>query len=479
LEKTNEIKVAKGRKYTVDITGLNHEGQGVGRIARFTVFIEGAIPGERVEAEIAMVKSNYCTASIARIIIASDSRVESFCGVYGDCGGCSLQHIDYSRQLELKTGIVKDALQRIGKIDISNIVIHDTVGMSKPLHYRNKAQYPVGPNYRSCTEKPGSGASGSDTEIVPAAIGFYSRMSHDIVDFRECAIHDKACDIVKEAVREFIKRHARELSIYDEATGEGLIRHIAVRVGSKFGEVMAIIVINGRSLPRSDVLIRLLLKKVPRLKSVFLNINMEKSNIIFGEKFIRLYGQAYIEDHIGKYVFRLSPASFYQVNPERMEYLYNKAIEYAGLTGTETVADIYCGIGTITLLLAEKAMKVYGIEVSEDAVKDARLNASLNEVTNVEFICAEAEAGLEQLKEQLDVIVLDPPRKGCAPELLNAAAGMMPEKIIYISCNPSTLARDLAILQEKGFRAVEVQPVDMFPHTAHVEVCCLLCRRRS
>ncbi len=525
--------VKKGRRYTVDITGLNHEGQGVGRIGGgcsgdvssggnvrgsggsdsngLAVFVAGVIPGERVRIEIDEIKGNYATGRLLEILLPSASRRQPFCPVFDQCGGCRLQHIDYDLQLDLKTALVAGDLRRIGKIGKAGIgdaadkpVIHRTIGMKKPLHYRNKAQYPVQ-----------AGPTG-------IKIGFYASKTHEVIDFKECAIQDKPCDRIKEIVREFIIRNVSKvgsvsscnastgsvssgngLSIYDEKSGEGLLRHVVVRTGIANGEVMVIIVINGRSLPLSDILVKTLIKGVPAIKSIFLNINTGRTNVIYGDKFVRIYGQNYINDNIGEYIFRISPDSFFQVNPRQTRVLYDKVLEYAGLTGNETVVDVYCGIGTIAIYLAEKCSRVYGIELSEAAIKDARQNASLNGVDNVEFIAGDAAAALVDLKSrldaasgdrendieinkakemagsQVDVIILDPPRKGCDKELLDTVSAMAPTKIIYVSCNPSTLSRDLNYLGSQGYAVCEVQPVDMFPHTQHVETCVLITRNEK
>jgi 23S rRNA (uracil1939-C5)-methyltransferase len=449
--------IIKDKKYIVEISGMNHEGQGVGRIENFAVFIDGAIIEETVEVKIIILKKNYAVGKLIRVIKPSEKRITPFCPAYEKCGGCSLQHMNYKAQLDFKTNMVKDNIKRIGKLE--DVVIHDTLGMEKAQYYRNKAQFPVG----TVNGKP--------------SIGFYAGRTHDIIDNTACGIQHDISDKVREIAREFILETG--ISAYSEIAGTGLIRHIVVRTGFKTGEVMVIVVINGNELPYKDRLIELLCERIDGLKSIMLNINTKNTNVIMGDKNIRIFGEDTISDYIGKYRFKISPRSFYQVNPLQTEVLYNKAMEYAQLTGKETVFDLYCGIGTISLFLSEKAKKVYGVEVVDDAIIDARENATLNGVGNAEFIVGEAEKVIPEMYQQgirADVVVVDPPRKGCDEVLLKTLVEMQPERIVYVSCNPSTLARDLNYLDNKGYKAVEVQPVDMFPHTAHVETIVLITR---
>jgi len=449
--------IKKNSDYIVEITGMNHEGQGVGRIDNFAVFVEGATTGELVEIKLIKVAKNYGVGKLLKILRPSPSRTSPFCSAYKRCGGCSLQHIDYKAQLEYKTDLVRETVRRIGKLE--DVLVHDTIGMERALNYRNKAQYPV---------------ASVKGEVV---IGFYAKRSHDVIPSDECGIQDKTSNRVREIVRDFIIKNG--ISVYDETKGEGLVRHLMTRKGFRTGEVMVVIVINGKGLPEKQKLVEALTSNIKEVKSIMLNINTKNTNVILGEKNIKIYGSDTITDYIGKFKFDISPLSFFQVNPVQTEVLYNKALEYAGLTGKETVFDLYCGIGTISLFLSEKAKKVYGVEVVEAAVLDARKNARLNGVTNVEFMVGEAEKVVPDIYSRgvtADVVVVDPPRKGCDASLLETLVNMRPERIVYVSCNPSTLARDLGYLAEKGYRAVEVQPVDMFPHTAHVESCVLITR---
>ena len=441
--------------YTVDITGMNHEGQGVGRIENFTVFVDGAIEGETVEVKIVLVKKSYAVGKLKRIIKPSANRIPPFCPAFKKCGGCSLQHMNYKAQLDFKTNLVRENIKRIGKLD--DVIINETLGMEQAQFYRNKAQFPVG----VVNGKP--------------SIGFYASRSHDVIDNTACGIQHEISDQVRGIVREFILE--KGISAYSEQTGTGLVRHIVVRTGFKTGEVMVVVVINGKDLPHKERLIQLLSEGIEGLKSIILNINTKNTNVIMGDKNIRIFGQDTITDYIGRFQFKISPLSFYQVNPLQTEVLYSKALEYAKLTGNETVFDLYCGIGTISLFLSEKAKKVYGVEVVEDAVIDARENAALNGVGNAEFIVGEAEKVIPEMYRHgisADVVVVDPPRKGCDEVLLKTLVDMQPGRIVYVSCNPSTLARDLNYLDRNGYKAVEAQPVDMFPHTAHVEVIILL-----
>jgi 23S rRNA (uracil1939-C5)-methyltransferase len=444
----NDIK--KNKDYTVEIAGMTHEGQGVGRIDNFTIFVDGAITGELVEIKLIKVTKSYGVGKLLNILRPSADRVEPFCSSYKRCGGCSLQHMDYNAQLKYKTNLVRETIKRIGKL--GNVLVHDTIGMQEAFNYRNKAQYPV---------------AAINSEVV---IGFYAKRSHDVVHSDECRVQDELSDRVRNIVKGFILEN--KISVYDETTRKGLIRHVMTRKGFKTGEVMVVLVINGEDVPKRQELVDALISNVKNIKSVVLNVNTTNTNVIMGERNITIYGSDSIADFIGKYKFNISPLSFFQVNPLQTEILYNKALEYAGLTGSETVFDLYCGIGTIALFLSEKAKKVYGVEVVEAAVADARKNAENNGVTNVEFIAGEAEKVIPDVYSKgirADVVVVDPPRKGCDEDLLKTLVDMQPERIVYVSCNPATLARDLNYLDERGFKALEVQPMDMFPWTAHVE----------
>lgn len=449
------VPVKKNEIYKLEIGGMTHEGQGVGRIDNFTVFVDGALKGEEVEIKVIKVNKSYAVGKLLKVIKVSPDRIEPPCGVYNRCGGCSLQHMSEKAALRFKTELVIESINRIGKLQ--DVKVNNTIGMQKPLNYRNKAQYPVGRH---------------NDELK---VGFYAKKSHDIVDSPLCMIQHSISDKAKLIVKDFLRKN--NISVYDETTGKGLVRHVMTRTGFNTGEVMVVLVLNGKSLPGQDKLVKLLTEEIPEIKSIVLNVNTANTNVILGSKNIVIYGEETIMDFIGKFKFRISPLSFFQVNPIQTEVLYNKALEYAGLTGQETVFDLYCGIGTISLFLSERAKKVYGVEVVEEAVKDAIVNAKLNGVDNVEFMVGEAERIIPDMYQRgikADVVVVDPPRKGCDEVLLETLVSMEPQRIVYVSCNPATLARDLGFLAERGFKVLEVQPVDMFPWTAHVECVVLL-----
>lgn len=452
-----EAPIVKNQNYIMVVSSFGSDGEGVGRINGFTVFVPGAIKGEKVEVRIVKVNKSFAYGKLVMIIEASPARVEPFCESYKYCGGCILQHMSYNRQLEFKAEKVEEALKRIGRIE--NAVVHDTIGMDDAFAYRNKAQFPVG-----------------QADGLPQ-IGFYYPRSHRVVDLPECGIQHEMCNVVMDVMRNVIKEN--EIPVYDEATCEGVIRHIVVRVGYRTGDVMVVVATNGKSLPGREIIVGALKERITGLKSVVQNINDKDTNVILGKENVTLYGTDTIEDYIGEFRFKVSPLSFLQVNPRQTETLYGKALEYAGLKGHETVFDLYCGIGTISLFLCRKAYRVYGVESVPEAVEDARENARINGIENVEFVVGQAERVVSELYGRgikADVVVVDPPRKGCDEELLRTVAEMGVERVVYVSCNPATLARDLGYLQERGYRVVEVQPVDMFPHTGHVETVVLMSR---
>jgi 23S rRNA (uracil1939-C5)-methyltransferase len=519
--------------YDVDISDVNQEGQGIGRINGFVVFVGGVLPGEKVKIEITKLDKSYATGRIIKIIKSSIDRIEPFCNSYRKCGGCGFQHMSYEAQLKWKKSIVENALKRIGGLGgrdgqgekgeqgglggQGEIEVNNTIGMAVPFKYRNKAQFPVG--YLSKTQEAGklgtlsieeaarTGASGNTTEAITA--GFYSARSHDIIDIGVCGIHDDYANKVKDIVKEFLNE--KRITVYSEKTGKGLVRHIVTRTGTVTDEVMVVLVINGNEFPSMNELISRLCQELPIIKSIVLNVNTRKTNVIFGDKNIIVYGDGYITDYIDKYKFKLSPLSFYQVNHMQAEVLYAKTLEYAGLTGTETVFDLYCGVGTISLYVSQQAKKVYGVEVVGAAIADAKANAKANGINNVEFIEGKAEEVIPRLYKKgitADVVIVDPPRKGCDQHLLDTILKMVPTRIIYVSCNPTTLARDLKYLcangksketreEEPGVPEVgkvagaetgsryptytiqEVQPVDMFPWTGHVETVVLLTHKKA
>ncbi len=447
--------VRTGGTYTLDIQRMGDGGEGVGRIEGLAVFVDNALPGDRVEIKVTQVKRNFARGRIKKVVQQSEQRVEAKCPAALECGGCQIQHMDYGWQLMHKQQKVADALQRIS--GLVGVTVHPVLGMKDPWRYRNKAQYPVG-----------RGEEGIVT-------GFYARQSHDIIDIDDCAIqHGINNKVVKE-----IKEHMKEYGIepYDEKTHQGTIRHILTRIGFATGEIMVVIVAACRYFPGKDALVERLKGTINNIMSIVLNVNDRRTNVILGQECITLWGQDYITDIMDNLKFRISPLSFFQVNPSQTLVLYRKALEYAGLKGGEIVVDAYCGTGSISLFLAGQAAKVYGIEVVEAAVEDARANAVINGIQNAEFITGLAEEVMPRLYREgirPHAVVLDPPRKGCEQALLDAVVSMQPGRVVYVSCNPATLARDLKYLDGRGYKTVEVQPVDMFPHTAHVETVVLM-----
>jgi 23S rRNA (uracil1939-C5)-methyltransferase len=434
---------------------MGHEGEGVGRINGMAVFVKGALKGEKVLVEIEEIHKDYLKGKAVRILKESSQRVKPPCPYTGECGGCTLQHLSYEGQLEYKRQKVKDNLERIGKIYTK---VHDVIGMVNPLNYRNKGQFVIG-------EVGGKKVT-----------GFFSLHSHQIVPVDYCMIQHPSSNKVAEVAREWLNE-CDEIKAYDRKTGKGLVRHVVPRVAFKTGEIMAIIVINGDDIPCKRDLIKRLKEEVKGVKSVILNINRKRGKAVLGEKNIVIYGKSHIEDYIGDLKFEISPLSFFQVNPHQTEVLYEKVMEYADLTGKEVVLDLYSGIGTISLFAAKKASFVYGIESVKEAVEYAVKNAKANGIENVEFIWGKAEEELSKLLDRgikAEVVILDPPREGCDKNVIKAIAEMNPQKVVYVSCNPSTLARDLRYLADVGYTTLEVQPVDMFPYTHHVESIALV-----
>lgn len=446
--------VEKGKVYTADIIDLGTDGEGIGKINGFTVFVAGAAPEEKVRVRINKVKKNFCFGELEEIVESSPYRVEPVCQCAGECGGCTLEHIKYEKQLEIKQKRVKDVLERIG--GLKNVCVLKTAGMENPYFYRNKMQFPV------------AKINGK------AQFGFYSVKSHKIVPFEKCYIADERNDAIAKAVKEYIDEC--NISVYDRAVYKGLIRHVVTRIGHKSSEIMVMIVINGKTLPKKEILLEKLLK-IDGMKTVVINENTEKTSLITGRKNTAVYGNGYISDYIGNIKFDISAASFYQVNSVQTEKLYSHAVEAAQLSGSETVLDIYCGIGTISLFMAQKAKKVIGVEIVEEAIKDAKHNAQINGIKNTEFIVGSAEDIIPKIYDKgikADVVVIDPPRKGCDNVVLDTIVKMQPKKIVYVSCEPSTFARDLKILCQNGYKMGDVQPVDQFCHSMNVEaVCCL------
>lgn len=463
------LPVSKNEETVIDIIGMNHDGEGVGRANGYTLFVQGALPGETVRVRVMKTKKQYGYAKLLEIVKASPDRVSAPCPIYDQCGGCQIQHMSYAGQLAWKRQLVVDNLQRIGKLNVlvegaegaeqQGIRILPTMGMDEPWRYRNKAQVPIG---------------AAEGGLVG---GFYAKGSHRIIDMDTCLIQHEHNDEVVAKVKE-IGSHLG-ISAYNEETGRGLLRHVVVKKAFRTGEMMLVLVTNGRDIPHKDAWIGSIREAIPHVASICQNVNKKQTNVIFGDETRVLWGRDVIYDYIGDVQFAISARSFYQVNPVQTEVLYGKTVEYAGLSGKETVIDAYCGIGTISLFLAQHADQVYGVEIVPEAIEDARSNAMLNDMKNVKFEVGASEDVIPRWKEQgieADVIVVDPPRKGCDPRLLDTILEMKPERVVYVSCNPSTLARDLRVLEDGGYRTVEVTPVDMFPHTVHVESVAVLVR---
>ena len=448
-----EIPVKAGGTVELSVERLGVHAEGVARAEGFTVFVPGALPGERVRARVGVVKKAYASAVLTEILEASPERREPRCPVYAACGGCQLQHLSYEAQLPEKRRQVEDAVRHIGGLD--GVEICPTIG-GEPWGYRNKMQFPVG-------------HVGGKTRI-----GCFAQGSHEIVDTDMCHIQHQTNNELMNAMREAVQKLG--IPVYDEDRHTGLLRHIVGRVGAN-GDAMAVVVTAKRELPQAKALVKFLRARVPRLASVHQNIQTYRNNVILGRETKLLWGKPTIHDVIGPLTFQVSPRSFFQVNTAQAEMLYKKALEFANLGGGETVIDAYCGTGTITLFLARKARKAYGIEVVPPAILDARKNARANHIRNAEFIVGDAADVMPRLYREgvrPDVVVTDPPRAGCTPVVLETFARMNPSRIVYVSCNPATLARDLAILDGLGYRSEKIQPVDMFPMTSHVESVALL-----
>ncbi|OON94122.1 MAG: 23S rRNA (uracil-5-)-methyltransferase RumA [Epulopiscium sp. Nele67-Bin001] len=441
----------KNQDYTLEVIDINNDGAGVGKYNNFTVFIPNCVNGDVVDAKIIKVKKSYAIGKLINIVTPSPLRTNELCVQASKCGGCQLQHINYDAQLEFKQKRVRDCMERIAKI--KNIPVLPTIGMQNPSNYRNKAQYPI-----------------KNVDGV-VQIGFFAKKSHRIVESNECIIQDARNAKIVEVIRLFLLE--QNISIYDEMSHKGLVRHLLIKSSFHLNQIMVCLVINGKKLPKSDLLVKQLCE-IDGVCSIVINHNTNKGNVVLGDKVCVLYGKDFIEDKISELVFKISPLSFFQVNPTQTEILYNKVLEFANLAGDEIILDLYCGIGTISLFLAKAAKKVYGVEVVSMAIDNAIENAKINGIDNAEFILGKAEDAVPDIKA--DVVVVDPPRKGCDESVLKSIVQLSPNKIIYVSCDPATLARDVAFLDENGYNVDIVQPIDMFPHTTHVETVVLLSR---
>ena len=481
----------KDDQVTIEIEDIGTDGAGIGKADGYTLFVKDAVIGDIIKAKVIKAKKTYGYARLMEIITPSKDRVEPVCPVARQCGGCQIQQMSYSAQLKYKQKLVRDNLARIG--GITDCEVLPVIGMENPFNYRNKAQYPVGRN--------------KDGKVV---IGFYAGRTHSTVDYTQCAIGAPENAQILEKIRIFINEN--NISVYDEQSHKGLIRHILIRTGKHTGQIMVCLIINGKTLPHADKLADCL-KDISGMSSIMININKERTNVILGSECSVIWGNSYIEDSICGIMFRISPLSFFQVNPVQTEKLYRKALEYAELTGNETVWDLYCGIGTISLLMATKARKVYGVEIVPQAIEDAKNNALRNSLNNVEFFVGKAEEVVPRIYDEdmkkaenepvdskenskensglpdsasdesvmrinPDVVVVDPPRKGCDETLLDTIVKMNPKRIVYVSCDSATLARDLKYLVANGYEIARVQPVDQFAHTVHVETVVLLSHKK-
>ena len=454
----------KNDELILKIEDMGVDGAGIGKADGMTFFVKDAVIGEVVRAKVMKLKKTYGYARLMELLEASPDRVEPKCPYYRQCGGCQIQALSYEKQLEFKERKVRNNLERIG--GFSEIPMEPIVGMEESYHYRNKAQFPVG------TDKDG--------HIVT---GFYAGRTHTIIPNRDCALGLPVNREILDIVIDFMEKY--HVSAYDEKTGKGLVRHVLIRCGFTSQEKMVCLVINGKSLPHSEKLVEAL-REIDGMTSISINCNTGRTNVILGRKTIVLWGQEYITDQIGEISYEISPVSFYQVNPVQTEKLYGLALEYADLHGEETVWDLYCGIGTISLFLAQKAKQVYGVEIIPQAIENAKRNAGKNGIENAEFFVGKSEEVLPEFYEKeaaagrkahADVIVVDPPRKGCDEKLLETIVKMAPDRVVYVSCDSATLARDLKILCEQGYELKRARAVDQFCHTVHTEAVCLLERK--
>lgn len=447
------VNIKKNDDMNLKIDDFTVEGSAVGHYDGVAVFVRGAVPGDEIIAHIIKVSKKYCIGIVKEIVVKSPYRIESDCPVSDKCGGCSFRNVTYQCELEYKKSRVEQAIRRIGHIDID---VEDIIGADRVNRYRNKAQYPVVIDAGNLTS------------------GFYAYKSHRIIPCNNCLLQSEDFSQCIDTFSKWVKESG--VTSYDENSGSGILRHIYLRKAFATGEISACAVVNANSLPNADLLIKYL-TQIDGVKSVSFNVNKDKTNVILGKNTYTLWGADYITEILLGKKFAVSPNSFFQVNPFQCEKLYKKAAEYANLSGNDVLVDLYCGAGTIGLTMADKAKAVYGIEVVPQAVENARLNANLNDIKNAEFMCCDAYEGAERLAQKgvkPDVVILDPPRKGCQRELFDVIEKMSPKRIVYVSCDSATLARDLALLKEKNYITKAVTPVDMFPRTPHVEAVALI-----
>ena len=446
----NNIPVKKNEEYVVEILDNGFGGEGIAKIEGFTIFIPNAIKGEKCEILIVKVLTSHAYGKLLKIIQASPERVEVDCSTYKRCGGCDLRHMTYDNTLELKKNAVQSLVNKSLK---QKVEAEKTIGMENPFYYRNKAQYPLG------LDKDGN-----------PACGIFAQRTHTIIPIDKCFIQTEISQEIAKTILEFIKEN--NISVYNEENQTGLFRHIVVKVGKYTNEVMCILVINGKNFPKEEKLVELLCNKHKNIRTIVKNINDKNTNVILGRENINLYGDGYIEDKLGDYTFKISPLSFYQINPVQAERLYNIAIESANLNKEDILFDLYCGIGTIGIFASKYVKKVYGIEIVEQAIKDAKENAKMNDIQNIDFIVGDVEQAFDELINKKNIIptaiIVDPPRKGLDDRTIENIIKVRPKRLVYISCNPATMVRDLAKLEDT-YTITKIQPVDMFPYTKHVE----------
>lgn len=450
-----KLHVEKNKEYIVDIIDNGFGGEGIAKIDDFTIFVANAIKGEKVKIMIVKVLNSYAFGKIIEIIEKSEHRIVEDCETYKRCGGCVLRHVDYKETLKIKQNTVQNLVNKTLK---NKLKVEEILGMNNPFHYRNKAQYPVG------KDKDGN-----------PTIGVFANRTHEIIPIKKCLIQNEQIEKVAKYIFSFIVKN--NISIYDEKTRKGLVRHIVTKIGIKTNEIMCIIVINGKELPKEKQLVGEIVEQFKNVKTIVKNINTDNTNVILGKQNISIYGDGVIKDKLEDFTFYISPLSFYQVNPIQAEKLYQLAIQEAAISKKDIVFDLYCGIGTISLFIAKYAKEVYGIEIIEEAVKNAKKNAKVNNIQNIEFISGDVEFILDKLinKNKIipDIVMLDPPRKGLDRKSIENILEIKPKKLVYISCNPATLVRDLLLFEEQ-YEIKSIKPVDMFPFTSHVECVSVL-----
>lgn len=455
-----QVPVEKNKEYIVEIIDNGFQGEGIAKIDNFTIFIPNAIKGEKIKILIVKVLSSHAFGKIIEILEKTENRTEVDCKTYKRCGGCNLRHIKYEETLKMKQNAVQSLINKTLKNEVKAL---NVIGMEKPYHYRNKVQYPLG------VDKEGK-----------KQIGIFANRTHEIIPMEKCFIQDERSEKIAKFIYEFIVRN--NISVYDEKTKKGLFRHIVIKVGKKTNEIMCILVINEKNFKEEKQLVNELKEKFPQIKTIVKNINMKNTNVVLGTENINLYGNGYITDILGEFTFNISPLSFYQINPVQAEKLYNIGVKQAKISKEDIVFDLYCGIGTISLFMAKYAKKVYGVEIVEQAIEDAKENAKINNVNNVEFIAGDAEIVLDDLINNKniipDVVMVDPPRKGLDNKSIENIIKIRPKRVVYISCNPASLVRDLSKF-ENVYEISDIQLVDMFPFTSHVECCAVMTLKSS